>query len=65
MVQMRLTCASLRTEVNKLLDDPDIKRAFAEQGFVTVGSSGAEFSKVIADELAMNKKLATRVDFTQ
>jgi tripartite-type tricarboxylate transporter receptor subunit TctC len=55
----------MRTEVNKLLEDPDIKRAFAEQGFTTVGSSSAEFSKVIADEIAMNKKLATRVDFTQ
>jgi tripartite-type tricarboxylate transporter receptor subunit TctC len=55
----------MRNEVAKLLDDPDIKRAFAEQGFATVGSSPAEFSKVIADEIAMNKKLATRVDFTQ
>jgi tripartite-type tricarboxylate transporter receptor subunit TctC len=55
----------MRTEVNKLLEDPDIKRTFAEQGFATVGSSSAEFSKVIADEIAMNKKLATRVDFTQ
>ena len=55
----------MRSEVNKLLDDPEIKRAFAEQGFVAMGSSGAEFSKVMADELAMNKKLATRVDFTQ
>ena len=55
----------MRNEVNKLLEDPDIKRAFAEQGFATVGSSSAEFSKVIVDEIAMNKKLATRVDFTQ
>jgi hypothetical protein len=30
-----------------------------------VGSTPAEFSKVIADEITMNKKLATRVDFTQ
>ena len=55
----------MRNEVNKLLEDPDIKRAFAEQGFATVGSSSVEFSKVIHDEIAMNKKLATRVDFTQ
>ncbi len=55
----------MRNEVAKLLDDPDIKRAFAEQGFATVGSTSAEFAKVIADEIAMNKKLATRVDFTQ
>lgn len=55
----------MRNEVAKLLDEPDIKRAFAEQGFATVGSTPAEFSKVIADEIAMNKKLAQRVDFTQ
>jgi tripartite-type tricarboxylate transporter receptor subunit TctC len=55
----------IRNEVSKLLEDPEIKRAFAEQGFATVGSTPAEFSKVIADEIAMNKKLATRVDFTQ
>jgi tripartite-type tricarboxylate transporter receptor subunit TctC len=55
----------VRNEVVKLLDEPDIKRAFAEQGFATVGSTPAEFSKVIADEIAMNKKLAQRVDFTQ
>lgn len=55
----------VRNEVAKLLDDPEIKRAFAEQGFVTVGSTPSEFSKVIAEEIALNKKLATRVDFTQ
>jgi tripartite-type tricarboxylate transporter receptor subunit TctC len=55
----------MRNEVVKLLDEPDIKKAFAEQGFATVGSTPAEFSKVIADEIAMNKKLAQRVDFTQ
>ena len=55
----------MRNEVVKLLDEPDIKKAFAEQGFSTVGSTPAEFSKVIADEIAMNKKLAQRVDFTQ
>ena len=55
----------MRNEVSKLLEEPEIKRAFAEQGFATVGSTPADFSKVIADEIAMNKKLATRVDFTQ
>ena len=57
--------ARMRNEVVTLLEDPEITRAFAEQGFATVGSTPAEFSKVIADEIAMNKKLATRVDFTQ
>ena len=55
----------MRNDLAKLLEEPDIKRAFAEQGFATVGSTPAEFSKVIADEMAMNKKLATHVDFTQ
>jgi tripartite-type tricarboxylate transporter receptor subunit TctC len=55
----------MRNEVAKLLDEPEIKRAFAEQGFATVGSTPAEFSKIVADEIAMNKKLAQRVDFTQ
>jgi tripartite-type tricarboxylate transporter receptor subunit TctC len=55
----------MRNEVAKLLDDPEIKRSFAEQGFAVVGSTPAEFSKIIADEIAMNKKLAARVDFTQ
>jgi len=55
----------MRNEVAKLLDEPDIKKAFAEQGFATVGSTPAEFSKIVAEEIAMNKKLAQRVDFTQ
>ena len=55
----------MRNEVTKLLEEPEIKRAFGEQGFATVGSSPSEFSKIIADEISINKKLATRVDFTQ
>ena len=55
----------IRNEVAKILEDPEIKRAFAEQGFAAVGSSAAELSKLVADEIAINKKLAQRVDFTQ
>lgn len=55
----------LRNEVAKILEEPEVKRSFAEQGFATAGSSPAEFTKLIAEELAMNKKLAQRVDFTQ
>jgi tripartite-type tricarboxylate transporter receptor subunit TctC len=55
----------IRNEVAKVLDEPEIKRAFAEQGFAVVGSSSAEFSKLVSEEIAMNKKLATKVDFTQ
>ena len=55
----------VRNEVAKILEEPDIKRAFAEQGFAVVGSTPAEFSKIVSDEIAMNKKLATKVDFSQ
>ncbi len=55
----------MRNEVAKLLEEPDIKHLFAEQGFSVVGSSSLEFQKIVTDEIAMNKKLATRVDFTQ
>jgi tripartite-type tricarboxylate transporter receptor subunit TctC len=55
----------LRNEVAKILEEPEVKRAFAEQGFAVAGSSPIEFAKTVAEEIAMNKKLAQRVDFTQ
>jgi tripartite-type tricarboxylate transporter receptor subunit TctC len=54
----------MRNEVAKALDDSEVKRNFAEQGYVTVGSTPAEFSKVIADEIEMNKRLATKINFS-
>ena len=53
----------MRQEVVKALEDPEVKRAFAEQGYVTVGSTPAEFAKVIADEIEANKRLATKINF--
>ncbi|WP_408598364.1 tripartite tricarboxylate transporter substrate binding protein [Limnohabitans sp.] len=53
----------MRQEVVKALDDPEVKRSFAEQGYVTVGSTPAEFAKVIADEIEANKRLATKINF--
>ena len=53
----------MRQEVVKALEDPEVKRAFAEQGYVTVGSTPAEFAKVIADEIDANKRLATKINF--
>jgi tripartite-type tricarboxylate transporter receptor subunit TctC len=53
----------MRQEVVKALDDPEVKRSFAEQGYVTVGSTPAEFAKVIADEIEVNKRLATKINF--
>jgi tripartite-type tricarboxylate transporter receptor subunit TctC len=53
----------MRQEVVKALEDPEVKRSFAEQGYVTVGSTPAEFAKVIADEIEANKRLATKINF--
>ncbi len=54
----------MRNEIAKALDDPEVKKSFADQGFVTVGSTPEEFAKVIVDEIEANKKLATKVDFS-
>jgi tripartite-type tricarboxylate transporter receptor subunit TctC len=51
----------MRDEVAKALDDADIKRGFAEQGFVPVGSTPVEFSKIIVREIEMNKRLAAKI----
>ncbi len=51
----------IRNEVVKALADPDVARAFAEQGFVTVGSTPGEFSKAITSELDFNRRLVTRI----
>jgi len=53
----------MRQEVVKALEDPEVKRSFAEQGYVTVGSTPAEFAKVIAEEIEANKRLATKINF--
>jgi tripartite-type tricarboxylate transporter receptor subunit TctC len=54
----------MRNEVAKALQDPEVKRSFSEQGFVAVGSTPAEFAKIIADEIDNNKRLALKIDFT-
>ena len=36
-----------------------------EQGFITSGSTPEEFSRVIANEIEVNKKLATKIDFSE
>ena len=52
----------MRNDIAKVLEDPEVKKSFADQGFVTVGSTPAEFAKIISDEIEMNKKLAARID---
>ena len=54
----------MQRDVAKALQDPEVKRHFSEQGFVAVGSTSAEFVKVIADEMEMNRRLALKIDFT-
>ncbi len=53
--------ARIRTEVVKAFEDPELKRRFAEQGFVPVGSTPQEFVKTIVDEIALHRKLAARM----
>lgn len=54
----------MRGEVVKAFDDPEMKRAFFEQGFVPVASTPAEFTRAIVDELELNKRLAAKMNFT-
>jgi len=56
--------ARIRSEVVKALGDAEVARAFAEQGFVTVGSTPAEFAKAIVDELEFNRKLVAKIGLT-
>jgi tripartite-type tricarboxylate transporter receptor subunit TctC len=53
--------ARMQNEMAKALGDPEVKRAFAEQGFVPVGSTPAEFTKTIIEEIEMNRRLAARI----
>jgi len=54
----------IQSEVAKALEDTEIKRAFADQGFVPAGSTSAEFTKIILDEIATNKRLAAKIGLT-
>ncbi|MGE5522098.1 MAG: Bug family tripartite tricarboxylate transporter substrate binding protein [Rhodospirillaceae bacterium] len=51
----------IRDEVAKALEDAEIRRGFASQGFVPVGSTSAEFAKLISHEIEMNRQLATKI----
>jgi len=51
----------IRNEVARALEDPEVRRSFAEQGFVPVGSTSADFRKTIVDEIEANRRLATRI----
>ncbi len=55
----------MRLEIVKVLEQPETKKAFFDQGFEVVGSTPEEFSKVIANEIELNKRLATNIKFTE
>jgi tripartite-type tricarboxylate transporter receptor subunit TctC len=54
----------IRSEMVKAMDDAEIKRAFAQQGFAPASSTPAEFSKTIIAEIDANKRLAAKIGLT-
>lgn len=54
----------MRNEMAKAIEDPNMKRAFAEQGLVPVGSTPAEFAKTIVSEIEANRRIAARIGLT-
>ena len=54
----------IRNEMVKAMEDPEMKRAFAKEGFVSVGSRSAEFAKTIVAEIEANKRLAAKIGLT-
>jgi tripartite-type tricarboxylate transporter receptor subunit TctC len=55
----------MRTEIVKVLEMPETKKAFFDQGFEVVGSTPEEFAKVIANEIDLNRRLAKSIDFSE
>ena len=55
----------MNSAILKVLEDRGVKQALFDQGFLTVGTSSTEFSKVILSEIAKNEKLATVIDFSE
>ena len=58
------TVNRMRDEMAKALADPEIRRAFAAQGFVSVGSTPADFAKTIVNEIEANRRLAAKIGLT-
>jgi len=55
----------MRNEIVKVLDMPETKKAFFDQGFEVVGSTPEEFGKVVSNEIELNKRLAKSIDFSE
>ena len=54
----------IRSEMVKAMDDAEMKRAFAQQGFAPASSTPAEFAKTIIAEIDANKRLAAKIGLT-
>jgi tripartite-type tricarboxylate transporter receptor subunit TctC len=54
----------MRDEMVKAMEDPEMKRAFAEQGFAPASSTPAEFAKTIVAEIEANRRLAAKIGLT-
>jgi len=54
----------IRNEVVKAFEDPEIKRTFAEQGFVPVASTPQEFGKTILADIEFHHKLVAKIGLT-
>jgi len=54
----------IRSEVIRALDDPETKRALADQGFVGVGSTPQEFRKTISDDIEFHRRLVNQIGLT-
>jgi len=51
----------MRDEMAKAMEDPEMKRAFAEQGFAPASSTPAEFAKTIVADIEANRQLAAKI----
>ena len=51
----------IRAEVVEALEDPETKRAFAEQGTIPVASTPQEFSKTLVEDTEFHRQLAARI----
>ena len=52
----------LLSEVQKIVNDSEIKKIFREQGLIPAGTNVDEFQSVIAKEFELNKKLANLIN---
>jgi tripartite-type tricarboxylate transporter receptor subunit TctC len=52
----------LLSEIQKIVNDSEIKKIFKEQGLISAGTNVDEFQSIIAKEFELNKKLANLIN---